>query len=209
MPELAFLGTNQSHRQSFKPTTSTRHFEMGHHLGFSPSPSPRRFWALCAMVIPLLSSALAEEDPNKAEPRYRLKSDVTGSAIRDTAATANAYPVDRPYSKFTENEKAALRAEYENMPDSDEPPFPERGLKAVIEPLSKLITRLRLEGNVTIIVTVDAQGAATDVALVKYPDLETAKAVAAVLFETKYKPAVCGGQPCRMQWAFRTILRPR
>jgi hypothetical protein len=161
------------------------------------------------MVIPLLSNASTKEATDNAEPRYRLKDNLPGSAIRETVASGNAYPVDRPYGKFTEQEKASLRAEYENMPDTDEPPFPEQGLKAVIQPLGKLIAQLRLEGEVSIIVTVDSKGVATDVALVKYTDLDTAKAVAGVLFDTKYKPAVCDGQPCRMQWAFRTKLLPR
>jgi hypothetical protein len=167
---------------------------------------------LTFLAAAFLHALVLAQAPGDDVARYRLKTThpSIGSLFHDTLATANRYPIDRPYSKFTAQEKAALNAEYENMPASDEPPFPEAGLEPIIRRISKLTGALHLEGAVTIYVTVDAKGNATQVSLVKYPDVETAKAIAYVLVKTKYKPAVCSGQPCRMDWAFRTRLgRPQ
>jgi hypothetical protein len=150
-------------------------------------------------------TALHAQSANENErTRYRLKE--RDGLIRDTIATANEYPLDRPYSRFTAKEKASLRSEYEDMPESDEPPFPVDGLASIIEDVSTLIARLRVEGEVLIHVTVSPEGKATSVALLKYPDLETAKAIAYVLVKTRYKPALCHGSPCKMDWAFHTTF---
>jgi hypothetical protein len=140
--------------------------------------------------------------------RYRLKTDHGLVALRhpDEIARSSQTPLDRPYERFTEAEKASLRDQYEGMSDADEPPFPAHGLRPIIEDISTLVSRMRIEGVVTVLVTVDATGKATEVALVSYPDLEAGKAVAYVLVKAKYKPAVCAGQPCKMQWAFQTKL---
>lgn len=53
----------------------------------------------------------------------------------------------------------------------------------------------------------NSTGKATKVALAKHPNIETAKAVAYVLVRAKYKPAVCAGQPCTMDFPFRVVLR--
>jgi len=160
---------------------------------------------LALLTLSVVNTSHAQSANDNERPRYRLK--VGGDIIRDTIATANDYPLDRPYSRFTAKEKAALRSEYENMPESDEPPFPSDGLAPIVEAVSTLITSLRLEGEVIIHVTVSPEGKATSVRLLKYPDLETAKAIAYVLVKTRYKPAACDGSPCKMDWAFHTVLR--
>ncbi|WP_172202902.1 energy transducer TonB [Niveibacterium sp. COAC-50] len=116
--------------------------------------------------------------------------------------------MDRPYSRFTENEKAVFRSMYQDMPESDEPPFPEHGLRDILESLARLAGNGHINDEVSIYVTVDATGAATNVDLVEYADVDNAKAVAYVLVKAKYKPAKCGGEPCTMQWPFRVKLLP-
>lgn len=55
--------------------------------------------------------------------------------------------------------------------------------------------------------TIDAHGNAIAVEVFKSPDPQMTKAMAGVLMLEKYKPAVCGGSPCQMQFPFRTIFR--
>ena len=59
------------------------------------------------------------------------------------------------------------------------------------------------QGELTMFVDVNAQGEATAVSVVKSPDPKLTQAVAAVLMLTKYKPALCRGQPCSMGYPFR------
>lgn len=165
------------------------------------------------MALPLahaeVPTAAADEKPADTRPKYRLKTDhpSIGSRIRDDFATGSSYPLDRPYGRFTDQEKSNLRSEYEEMLASDEPPFPVHGMAPLIEEISIITGRLRMEGVVHIHVTVDSTGNATKVALVKHPNIETAKAVAYVLVKAKYKPAVCSGQPCTMDFPFRVELQ--
>jgi hypothetical protein len=56
-------------------------------------------------------------------------------------------------------------------------------------------------------VTVSPEGKATSFTFVKYPDRNTANAVALALKSETYKPAICGGQACTMQLPFRATLR--
>jgi hypothetical protein len=69
------------------------------------------------------------------------------------------------------------------------------------------MTRGGFDGHVQIAVTVSPAGKALSVKLIKHPDLETAKFVAYLLVNTTYKPAVCGGQPCQMDFPFDVNLR--
>jgi hypothetical protein len=162
----------------------------------------------CLAQVPRLAPVDAERPKDRETMRYRLKDDAppTGSHIAETRAYANRYPLDRPYSRFTPEEKARLRAEYESMPEEDEPPFPEQGFRPIIEQIARMIPLLRVEGYIHINVTVDKDGKATKFDLMKYPSNESARSVAYLLSQAKYKPAVCSGQPCEMQLPFRANL---
>ena len=59
------------------------------------------------------------------------------------------------------------------------------------------------QGDLTMFVEVNEQGEATAVSVLKSPDPKLTQAVAAVLMLTKYKPALCRGQPCGMGYPFR------
>jgi Gram-negative bacterial TonB protein C-terminal len=150
-------------------------------------------------------SSSAQDTPEKKT--YRLIAEpVIGSNLPQHIVRSAPYPVDRAYAQFTDEEKATLRSQYEGMPESDEPPFPVKGLAPILRDVSKLTGALKAEGELTIFVTVDPSGNATQVALVKYPNAEVANAVAYVLIKAKYKPAMCAGQPCTLDFPFRTKL---
>ena len=118
-------------------------------------------------------------------------------------ATSAPYPLDKPYAQFSPAEKAALRAHYEGMPEADEPPFPEKGMGPVMSELRTVFAALGVPGHVSIYVSVNAAGVAQSVQLHRAPSPEVGKAVAFALMRVKYKPAVCGGRPCDMEFPFR------
>ena len=124
-------------------------------------------------------------------------------------AGPSLYPLNKPYRRFSEEEKAALRALYVDMSSSDEPPFPEDGLLHVISDIGKYANRLKKPEDVSIAVMVNEVGEATSVRLLHYESLETAKAVAYFFVKERYKPARCNGLPCTMEFPFRTRLIPQ
>jgi hypothetical protein len=124
-------------------------------------------------------------------------------------AGPSLYPLNKPYKRFSEDEKAALRALYVDMPSSDEPPFPEDGLIHVIRDIGEFANRLKQSEDVSIAVVVNDVGEATSIRLLRYQNIETAKAVAYFLVKERYKPARCDGLPCAMEFPFRVRLLPQ
>ena len=180
--------------------------------------SVRKAPSLLLAIVALLNQApvFAQDKPQDKvqdktqDKKYFLKEpEPVGSLTRMTIASSNAkgFPLDRPYSRFTPEEKERVRDEYENMPENDEPPFPENGLGPILEDVATLISKLSIEGELSMVITVDSKGKASNVKFLKYPDLEAAKSIAYVFVKAKYKPAVCSGQPCKMDFPFRTLLQ--
>jgi Gram-negative bacterial TonB protein C-terminal len=161
---------------------------------------------LIAIVLLGIASSAVHAQPQAApRPSYSLRVDqaVPGSLDRTPVAPAAPYPLNKRYEQFTEDEKKILRAYYVSMPDTDDPPFPARGMREIVQQVSTLVGEFDAKGYVTIHVTVNEKGEATSVSLLSYPNLEIAKAIAYVLVKTKYKPASCSGQPCTAEFPFR------
>jgi hypothetical protein len=60
-----------------------------------------------------------------------------------------------------------------------------------------------VSGALTLAVNVNAAGKAVSVEVLRSPDMQMAKLVATVLMLQAYKPAICKGSPCEMQYPFR------
>ncbi len=157
-------------------------------------------------ILLAVSTALAfgqqVEQPRSAPTKtYRLN-------FGGVESGSSIYPLNKPYRRFSEEEKAALRALYVDMPSTDEPPFPEDGLMHLLSDLGAYASRLKQAENVAIAVTVNDAGEATSVRLLQYRNIETAKAVAYFLVKERYKPGVCNGLPCKMDFPFHIRLLP-
>ena len=136
-------------------------------------------------------------------PRFVLKGDApAGSLIRRDVAWSNRIPFDRKYSELTPDEKAVLHSAYENIGPGDEPPYPEDGLKPVVAAISKAQDRLMARGDLRLVVTVGPDGQATLVQAYDSPSPEMTRFVAQLFMLVRYKPALCGGVPCTMQYPF-------
>ena len=155
-----------------------------------------------AILLICVASAFAQQDATRQTYQLRTDQILSGSISRDTVARGAPYPLNKRYQDFTPQEKAVLSELYKEMPESDEPPFPQSGMRDIVRDISDLAGRLELRGAMTIFVSVSSQGVAESVKLVKYDDLQTAKAVAYVLVKTKYKPAICSGSACAMEFPF-------
>jgi hypothetical protein len=85
----------------------------------------------------------------------------------------------------------------------DEPPYPLHGLRRILESTDQIARSLRPQGGLTLAVTVSPTGHAISVDVLRSPDPKLTERIAAVLMLEKYKPAVCKGAPCQMQYPFR------
>lgn len=157
---------------------------------------------LAGALMPSLSSA---EEP--VRNRYALKEQYIDSHIPFRYASFKLYPLDRAYNRFTEQEKQAFKDLYQPMQPGDEPPFPEQGLQPVIKKLSYAISRMKVEGEVTLHITVNAEGEATQFQIYQASSQQAAELVAHVFSQTKFKPAICDGKPCQMDFPFYTNLK--
>ncbi|QTN21497.1 hypothetical protein HZ992_15025 [Rhizobacter sp. AJA081-3] len=141
-------------------------------------------------------------------PEYGIKDDrpAAGSAIRPYAVRGSAIPIDKTYEELTPEEKQVVNTWYEHIPPGDEPPFPLEGLRPIYAALSKAQAKLMAQGELYIFATVDAKGQVTSTKIIGNPSPEMTKFAASLLLLTKFKPAVCGGAPCIMDFPLRHMF---
>jgi hypothetical protein len=168
----------------------------------------RRPWLWMLMPCAILVSDIALAASPSVDSSVKEAAPETGTRITRTIATSRSFPLDKKWSELSEGDRAAFRSQYENMPDTDEPPYPIDGMAPIFQQLSVEAGRAGVYGEFIIDVTVNPQGKATKVALVKYTSVEAAKVVAYVLVHTHFKPAVCHANPCIMDFPFSVKLVP-
>ena len=134
---------------------------------------------------------------------YSIQEHVTGSHILRDEVSRIPVPIDKSYAQLTAAEKRRVKSEYEPMAEDDEPPYPLHGLRTILETTEKLQKKLQVSGALTLAVNVNTTGKAVSVEVLRSPDMQMAKLVATVLMLQAYKPAICKGSPCEMQYPFR------
>lgn len=147
----------------------------------------------------------------KLEPppaKYLRQDAATGSNIRRSAVTS-PLPMDKTYRELTAEQKAYVKSFYESVENEDEPPYPLNGLGSIYQPLIKAQEKLQVEGLLSMEVRIDGEGKAVSVNILNAPDKQMGNTAAAIAMLTKYKPAVCSGQPCTMSFPIRLDMRLR
>jgi hypothetical protein len=139
---------------------------------------------LCAFAQASTASySLREADPG------------IGSNVRREIG-ASSLPLGRPYGELSADERADVRSASASLAAGDEPPFAVDGFKSLPELLSRIQARLKISGELALLVQIDAQGDAQSVSVLKSPNADLQAIVGKVLIETRYKPAMCAGSPC-------------
>ena len=158
----------------------------------------------CLVATVCLASAQWHGVAQTSKPEYGIREDTprTGSMIRRYNVEGSSVPINKRYSEFTAEEKDRLNRYYETMVDGDEPPFPIDGLRPVYDAIRKAQAKLLVTGNLRLLVTVDSNGQAKEIKIIESPDPEMTRFAASILFLTKYKPALCQGQACSMDYPF-------
>lgn len=154
-----------------------------------------------------LAASAADEPPRE----YTLKQETasTGTRLKRDIGFSAEVPLNKKYHQLTADEKRVVHAAYEGIADGDEPPFPLGGQGAVLRGVLKIQQELMLKGELFLIAEVDAKGRVDQVSVVAAPDPQMAKGAAVVLMSTPFKPAVCAGKPCKMEYPLHLELSIR
>jgi len=168
---------------------------------------PRLFAGLaaaCAVAAVPCARAADELPPAK----FELKQENTGSHLPRNVLTGVSVPINRRYSELTDEQKDIVKSRYEAMRPTDEPPYPIDGLTPLFKAVNQLQRKVLAQGELVIFIDVDAKGNAVSASVIKplALDPDMTLAVAQVLMLTKYKPAICSGQPCAMGYPFRVTF---
>ena len=145
--------------------------------------------------------------------RYQLRKEERnffGFALDHPEGNAEfVLPFDKSFAELTAAQQALVKSAYVEMGDTDEPPYPVGGLKSLYEPITQGQQRLHASGAFTAHVKVDSSGNPTEVAVFRSPSRAVTKFVTQVILLTRFKPAVCAGAPCKMEFPVRISFAMR
>lgn len=156
-----------------------------------------------ALLI-LFASAAAMAQGDAEVKRYKLNRDTKffgvtfgyGYGQRGNAETD--IPFDKPWGQLTAAEQNLFKARYEGLGDRDEPPFPMNGLRSLFGPIVQGQQKMLVTGQFQADAEIDKEGKVASVVVLHTPDEQVTKVIANILLLTKFKPALCEGQPCAM-----------
>jgi hypothetical protein len=143
------------------------------------------------------------------DPRYGIKEDQPriGSHLRSYAVKPFTIPINLTYEQLSPSDRIKVHNNYEAIAPGDEPPFPAGGLVAILDPLRKAQQKLLVTEELSLVAVIDSTGKAIEVSAYGSQDSAMAKTAAHLLLLTPFKPAVCSGQPCQMQFPLRMNFR--
>lgn len=124
----------------------------------------------------------------------------TGTRIRKDLTGTIGVAFNRSYAELAPEEKARVRGNYVDLPDSDEPPFPKRGLQALVKPITQAQQKLLVNGDFFVVAKVGIKGTVEEVQVYKSPSPAMTKFAAQVLMSTEFKPGLCDQRACVMEF---------
>ena len=137
-------------------------------------------------------------------PQYNIKDrdPPTGSNIRRNITEGSRIPINRTYGEMSPEEKEAVHSYYEKIETGDEPPFPAEGLRPVHDAIAKAQQTLLVTGQLMLVASVGPDGKVTEVKAIGSPSREMVQAAGSIVALTRFKPALCKGTPCKMDFPF-------
>ena len=149
-----------------------------------------------------IAMPLATHASDLPRPEYGVKVDTpaTGTNFRRHVLKPMTVPINRRYSELTPDERRLVHAWWESIPAGDEPPYPEAGMKPILEGLKRAQETDPVNGELLLIASVDANGKVSQVRAAVSPAEKMTRFAATLLTLTKFKPAVCDGKPCAMDF---------
>ncbi|RBP50858.1 energy transducer TonB [Arenicella xantha] len=142
-----------------------------------------------------------------AAEKFRIYGDkVTGSRTRPIEVES-AIPFNKSYQALSAEQKAAFRANYGILKETEQPPYPKKGTKDIYKALINANKAIGMPGKLFLIANVSEQGKVINIAVYNSPDERITNIATAVVGATDFDPAVCDGTPCQMEFPFEFDLR--
>ena len=156
-------------------------------------------------VLIFFAGTILPSFAQKDQPIYSLREAYasTGSNIRVQATPEYIVPINRRYEELTSEDKMKLRRIFPHLHADEEPPFPQDGMMKLFEVIRKTREHIKHTGNFHMSVLVDEKGNADLVHIYASPSNEMTEIMTQALVLIKYKPAVCEGQPCKMEFPLK------
>lgn len=142
--------------------------------------------------------------PTYAPVIYRAPDEASKLAAqtRGSAVIAVPFPLDKRFEDMSATEQDAVRSRYPALAPGDEPPFPAKGMKQILDQVRLGQTRVLEEGTMQLVVDVQADGSPAKVTMFGIEKAELITFVGNVFMHQQYKPAKCDGKPCAMQFTY-------
>jgi hypothetical protein len=164
---------------------------------------------LVGLILWVAAACVCANDATQPT-EYLIRQSVpsTGSHVKRPIIRAGSISLEKPWSELAPEEKASLKAQYEHLGDSDEPPFPSNGMMPIFVALKRIHEEsgLQYRGQMTAYVSVASDGKPRSVAVLQSPSQEITDVLVTSLMSQTYKPALCKGVPCAMEFPFRGEL---
>jgi len=131
-----------------------------------------------------------------------------GSRVKPVSASANV-PFDKAYAELDAAQQAIVRDGYETLPESYEPPYPEKGLMPIYTAINQALDSSSkvVMGDLLAGAQVDEEGQVQNVSFYIPATEDLMKLAAFSLMKTRFKPALCNGQPCAMEFPLYIDIR--
>jgi hypothetical protein len=92
------------------------------------------------------------------------------------------------------------------MDEAGEQPYPLKGVKDLYRVIAKGRDALYLQGDLILFAEINEEGKPTSVGVVKSPDTRMSQLVAIELMNEQFKPVICKGQACKMNYPLHITL---
>ena len=123
----------------------------------------------------------------------------TGSRIARKVITSNV-PFYKSYEQLNEEEKTAVRSDYQGLAAVDVPPYPTEGMKVISNALIDAHKRLNKPGELFVIARVSDTGKVSKVEVFKTTGKRMSEIAGAVFFNAQFNPGTCAGEPCESEF---------
>jgi len=92
---------------------------------------------------------------------------------------------------------------------ADEPPYPVKGLQAMLKPVGEIQGNYDFRGNASVYVTIGIDGRPKSARTIGKVPEEMGRYLSAAAMSLAYKPALCEGTPCEMIYPYKFTLTNR
>ncbi len=154
------------------------------------------------LVVVALSAASQPITAKEDQVMYNLYGTAPlGTKMRPVEAKS-PIPFNKKYSQLSQRQQNIFRSYFEGLKANDIPPFPENGLQEIYKPLVEGHKRVGGGGELLVFTEINEGGGVNKVIVYKSPSKELADLATTIMFNTKFKPASCDGEPCTMEFPF-------